>query len=72
MHVSGLIPCPNSDRVLQDFYFIVISGVLFPSALILTLFANDFCQGEFRNGKKYAKLAYLLPISGISGVQNHG
>ena len=26
-------------------------------------------EGEFRNGKKYAELAYLLPISGNSGVQ---
>jgi hypothetical protein len=24
VHVSGLIPCPNSDRVLQDFYFILL------------------------------------------------
>jgi len=26
-------------------------------------------EGEFRNGKKYAELVYLLPISGNSGVQ---
>ena len=26
-------------------------------------------EGELWNGKKYAKLAYLLPISGNSGVQ---
>ena len=26
-------------------------------------------EGEFRNGKKYAELAYLLPISGNSGIQ---
>jgi len=26
-------------------------------------------EGEFRNGKKNAELAYLLPISGNSGVQ---
>ena len=26
-------------------------------------------EGEFRNGKKYAKLAYLLSISGNSGIQ---
>ncbi len=28
-----------------------------------------FSKGEFRNGKKYAELAYLLPISGNSGVK---
>ena len=27
------------------------------------------CKGELRNGKKYAELEYLLPISGNSGVQ---
>ena len=27
------------------------------------------CKGMLRNGEKYAKLAYLLPISGNSGVQ---
>ena len=27
------------------------------------------CEGELRNGTKYAKLVYLLTISGISGVQ---
>ena len=26
-------------------------------------------EGEFRNGKKYAELVYLLLISGNSGVQ---
>ena len=29
-----------------------------------------FCDGELRNGTKYAELAYLLPISGNSGKQN--
>jgi hypothetical protein len=29
------------------------------------------CKGMLRNGEKYAKLAYLLPISGNSGVQKH-
>ena len=27
------------------------------------------CEGELRNGTKYTKLAYLLLISGNSGVQ---
>jgi hypothetical protein len=27
------------------------------------------CKGELRNGKKYTELAYLLLISGSSGVQ---
>jgi len=27
------------------------------------------CEGELRNGKKYAELAYFMTISGNSGVQ---
>ena len=27
------------------------------------------CKGELRNGTNYAKLAYLLPIFGNSGLQ---
>jgi hypothetical protein len=27
------------------------------------------CKGKLRDGTKYAKLAYLMPISGNSGVQ---
>ncbi len=34
-----------------------------------TLYLMIFCEGEVRNGTKYAKLAYLLLISGNSGVQ---
>ena len=34
-----------------------------------TLYLMIFCKGELRNGTKYAKLAYLFPISGNSGVQ---
>ncbi len=51
----------------------MISGVLYPSALILPLFFYLMisCEGELRNGTKNTKLAYLLPISGNSGVQKH-
>ena len=34
-----------------------------------TLYLMIPCKGELRNGKKYAELEYLLPISGNSGVQ---
>jgi hypothetical protein len=34
-----------------------------------TLYLMIFCKGKFRNGTKYAGLAYLLQISGNSGVQ---
>ena len=40
-----------------------------PNTTILYLMIS--CEGELRNGTKYAKLAYLLPISGNSGVQKH-
>ena len=36
-----------------------------------TLYLMIFCKDELRNGKKYAKLAYLLLISGNSGIQKH-
>ncbi len=36
-----------------------------------TLYLMLSCKGELRNGTKYAELAYLLPISGNSGVQKH-
>ena len=38
-----------------------------PNTTIIYLMIS--CEGELRNGTKYAKLAYLLPISGNSGVQ---
>ncbi len=34
-----------------------------------TLYLMISCEGELRNGTKYAKLAYLFLISGNSGVQ---
>jgi hypothetical protein len=34
-----------------------------------TLYLMIFCEGELRNGTKYAKLAYLLLISGNYGIQ---
>ena len=34
-----------------------------------TLYLMISCEGELRNGTKYAELAYLLLISGNSGVQ---
>ena len=34
-----------------------------------TLYLMFSCKGEMRNGKKYTKVAYLLPISGNSGIQ---
>ena len=34
-----------------------------------TLYIMIFCEGELRNGTKYAELVYLLPISGNSGIQ---
>ena len=38
-----------------------------PNTTIIYLMIS--CEGELRNGTKYAKLAYLLPISGNLGVQ---
>ena len=38
-----------------------------PNATIIYLMIS--CEGELRNGTKYAELAYLLPFSGNSGVQ---
>jgi hypothetical protein len=38
-----------------------------PNTTILYLMIS--CEGKLRNGTMYAKLAYLLPISGNSGVQ---
>ncbi len=38
-----------------------------PNTTILYLMIS--CKGELRNGTKYAELAYLLPISGNSGLQ---
>jgi hypothetical protein len=35
----------------------------------VTLYLMISCEGELRNGKKYAELAYILPVSGNSGVQ---
>ena len=53
------LPGPTS-RFLAYFF-------LPPYFLLLFYFVSY--EGEFRNGKKYAKLVYLLPISGNSGVQ---
>ena len=39
-----------------------------PNTTIIYLMIS--CEGELRNGTKYAELAYLLPISGNSGVQS--
>ncbi len=36
-----------------------------------TLYLMISCKGKLRNGKKHAKLAYLLLISGNSGIQQH-
>jgi hypothetical protein len=48
----------------------VISGILFPAALLSsTLLLYDFHKGEVGIGKKYAKVAYFLAISGNSSVQ---
>ncbi len=50
----------------------MISGVLFPAALVLyslSLIYYDFHKGEVGIGKKYAELAYFSAISGNSGVQ---
>ena len=30
------------------------------------------CEGELRNGKKYAELAYFMTISGNSGIKADG
>ena len=40
-----------------------------PNTTILYLMIS--CKGKLRNGTKYAKLAYFLPISGNYGVQKH-
>ncbi len=51
-------------------FTLVISGVLFPAALLsFTLLLYDFHKGEVGVGKKYAKLANCSAISRNSGVQ---
>jgi len=61
---------PNSDRVCQEILFLIFLAYFFlpPYSLSLFYFMISY-EGEFRNGKKYAELAYLLLISGNSGVQ---
>ena len=51
------------------FYYCDFWCTLFfpPNTTILYLMIS--CKGELRNGTIYAKLPYLLPISGKSGVQ---
>ncbi len=55
---------------MPGFLILVISGILFPAALLsFTLLLYDFHKGEVGIVKKYAKLEYFLAISGNSGVQ---
>jgi hypothetical protein len=70
VRVRGSIPCPtNSDRVRQVFYNRDFRCTLSFRHNTTTLYLMISCEGELRNGTKYAKLAYLLLISGNSGVQ---
>jgi len=55
---------------MPGIFVIVISGTFSCRPTSLSLFYSTVsCEGELRNRKKYAELAYFKTISGNSGVQ---
>ncbi len=59
----------SGTEYARTFYYCDIWRTLSfpPNTTILYLMIS--CKGELRNGTKYTEMAYLLPISGNSGVQ---
>jgi hypothetical protein len=67
---GGLMPCPNLDRVRQEFLQSLILAYFFlPPFSLLLFYFKVSCEGKFRNRKEYAKLVYFKPISKNSGIQ---
>ncbi len=65
-----LLPCPNFEKVRQEFIFTWCLVYFFQPPNSLSLFYWIIsCIGRAWTGKKYAKLAYFQVISGNSGVQ---
>ncbi len=59
----------KASRVNLNFYYCDFWRTFSCRPTSLSLFYSMIsCEGELRNGKKYAEMAYFMTISGNSGV----